>query len=121
MGQLKKLLLGIFSFCFLALTGQVRDETLLDSAWRFCNVDIENAEKSGFDDSQWERVTIPHDWAIRGTFDMNLDTQVIQVVEDGDQRPLLEQGELAHSQCLVWAGIVNHCPFPKRMRINAFL
>lgn len=92
MGQLKKLLLGIFSFCFLALTGQVRDETLLDSAWRFCNVDIENAEKSGFDDSQWERVTIPHDWAIRGTFDMNLDTQVIQVVEDGDQRPLLRTG-----------------------------
>lgn len=92
MGLLRKLSVLVCFFCFIALPGQERDEILLDSAWKFCNKEVENAEKKCVDDSRWEKVTIPHDWGIRGAFDMNLDTQIIQVEEDGEQTPWLRTG-----------------------------
>ncbi len=46
----------------LALTSAARENTLLDSDWRFKSGDITNAQEKVFDDSDWSGVTIPHNW-----------------------------------------------------------
>ncbi len=73
-------------------TESPRKIILLEDGWRFINKDIENAETSLYDDSAWEEVTVPHDWAIGKPFDMNIDEQVTQVVEDGELKPYLRTG-----------------------------
>jgi beta-galactosidase len=40
-----------------------------DDDWRFATGAIDNAAVIGFDDSHWQRITVPHDWAIAGPFD----------------------------------------------------
>jgi beta-galactosidase len=37
--------------------------------WRFARGDLPGAEAPGFDDSAWQAVRLPHDWAIAGPFD----------------------------------------------------
>ena len=39
--------------------------------WRFQLGDISNAQDVGFDDSQWRRLDLPHDWSIEGEFSEN--------------------------------------------------
>ena len=34
----------------------------------------------------WERVTVPHDWAIAGPFDKEIDKQVVAIVENGEKK-----------------------------------
>lgn len=69
-----------------------RSVLLLDRDWKFKNSEVEQGAKPSFDDSAWEKVKVPHDWAILGDFDMNLDTQMVQVVEDGEKVPRLRTG-----------------------------
>ena len=44
----------------------------LNKGWRFHKGEAQGAEKPEFDDSQWAAVRLPHDWAIDGPFDPNL-------------------------------------------------
>ena len=54
----------------------VRTETILKE-WEFRKGhDIEAVEG-------WEKVTVPHDWAIYGPFDRNNDLQTVAVVQNG--------------------------------------
>lgn len=39
-----------------------------DSDWRFHLGEISRAEKAEFDDSDWRRLDVPHDWSIEGPF-----------------------------------------------------
>src|SRR5262249_6258306 len=41
--------------------------------WKFNKGDAEGAEAVAFDDSDWQKVRLPHDWAIAGPFDPNQD------------------------------------------------
>ncbi len=43
-----------------------------DDDWRFLKADAPGAEAPGFDDSKWRQLRLPHDWAIEGPFDQNL-------------------------------------------------
>ena len=36
--------------------------------WKFTKGNPENAQSINFDDSSWEKVNLPHDWAIKGPF-----------------------------------------------------
>jgi len=56
----------------------------MDKNWKFCNNDISTAAVIKFDDSSWQTVGVPHDWAISGNFNMNIDAQFVKVIEDGD-------------------------------------
>jgi len=38
------------------------------AGWKFLQADAAGAEKTGFDDSAWLAVTLPHDWSIAGPF-----------------------------------------------------
>ncbi|HEX3876889.1 MAG TPA: glycoside hydrolase family 2 TIM barrel-domain containing protein, partial [Bryobacteraceae bacterium] len=43
-----------------------------DSDWRFFRGDTPGAEAPSFDDSKWRQLNLPHDWAIEGPFDQDL-------------------------------------------------
>ena len=45
-----------------------RSETLLEKNWKFSKGDIKEASQPEFNDTQWESVVLPHDWAIFGPF-----------------------------------------------------
>lgn len=76
--------------------------TTLLSDWRFTRGDVDGAEASDFDDSDWERVSVPHDWAIAGPFDQANDAQLVKVVQDGETRESLKLGRTG---ALPWVGV----------------
>ena len=78
--------------CCCALQAQLRQVVPLEKGWRFIHQDVENANRLDNDDSQWMNVTVPHDWAIKGPFDMNIDKQFVQVTQDGEKKPGLRTG-----------------------------
>lgn len=58
--------------------------TTLEKGWLFTNTDDPHSIDPAFDDSNWDSVEIPHDWAIYGPFDKANDAQVTQVHADGE-------------------------------------
>ncbi|MDI6619675.1 MAG: glycoside hydrolase family 2 TIM barrel-domain containing protein [Clostridiales bacterium] len=40
----------------------------LNCGWKFCDKDIQDAYKVEFDDSSWQNIDVPHDWAISRPF-----------------------------------------------------
>jgi len=47
----------------------VRSVVNFNGDWKFAKGDHDEAETPNFDDSTWEAVRLPHDWAISGPFD----------------------------------------------------
>lgn len=79
----------------LALTTSLyaqRTEQLLDKGWRFTREDSAEFKKVGYDDSGWQSVTIPHDWAIYGPFSVNNDKQNTAITQDGQQEAMEHAG-----------------------------
>ena len=62
-----------------------RQELLLKDSWEFCRGEVTN-------NSQWENVTVPHDWAIYGPFDKNIDLQVIAIEQNLEKTESLKTG-----------------------------
>ena len=52
----------------IGLQAQVRTERLLEKGWRFTRDDSPAFAEPSYDDSRWQEVTVPHDWAIYGPF-----------------------------------------------------
>lgn len=75
----------------MAVTVSARDIVRLER-WRFHFGEQTNALNKDFDDSAWENVIVPHDWAIDKPFDMRIDMQSVQVLEDGDKVPKMRTG-----------------------------
>jgi beta-galactosidase len=74
---------------FLLVSGsmvyaQNRTVKELDS-WKFTRGEQATAQEPGFDDSGWQTVTIPHDWAIYGPFDKEIDKQTVQIVQNNEE------------------------------------
>lgn len=63
--------------------------------WKFTREASEGAHLRDFDDSSWEKVTIPHDWAISGPFDRNND---MWYTESGTECP-------GRTGSLPWTGL----------------
>ena len=84
----------IFSCCaFFALAAMAqRTEALLEKNWKFTKGDVPEATQTNFDDSKWETVTIPHDWAIFGPFDRNNDLQEVAVTQDLEKQASVKTG-----------------------------
>ncbi|MES2239519.1 MAG: DUF4982 domain-containing protein [Bacteroidota bacterium] len=64
---------------------QVRTVRELDSNWKFQKGDAESAFQPNFNDSKWEKVTVPHDWAIYGPFDKEVDKQNVAIAQNGEK------------------------------------
>lgn len=66
------------------LTAQ-RSDVLLEENWKFSKGKIDGAEQIDYDDRKWETVSVPHDWAIYGPFDKDVDKQVVAITQNGEQ------------------------------------
>ena len=64
----------------------------LKQDWKFTLGDQKNAQTVAFDDSQWDTIEVPHDWAIYGPFDENNDIYETIVYEDGETVPQIRRG-----------------------------
>lgn len=101
---MKKSIIIVFLFS-LAFQAKAQEKTtgrevqLLDKDWRFMNHDIPLTTINQIDDATWQTVTVPHDWAIAGPFDMTIDMQEIQVLEDGDKKAKLRTGRTGALPC----------------------
>lgn len=80
---------SVFLIAFLLLSqlsfSQVRTELELGDSWRFQKGENEQAFEVDFDDSSWELVSVPHDWAIYGPFDKEIDKQTVAIVQNGEE------------------------------------
>ncbi len=65
---------------------------LLDKNWQFINEEVIGGELPETSTAGWETVTVPHDWAIAGEFDKNIDAQKTMVTEDGERVPKMRTG-----------------------------
>jgi beta-galactosidase len=63
MKQLSNLLFIFLTFTQISFS-QVRTVKDLDTNWKFQKISQEKAFEVNFDDSKWETVMVPHDWAI---------------------------------------------------------
>jgi len=55
--------------CVVAAGASTRQVQPFTSGWRFLQSDALGAQAPSFDDSSWQAVTLPHDWAIAGPID----------------------------------------------------
>ena len=63
---MKKLTAFLGAFCIASmLQAQVRTEQLLEKGWKFTREDKTEFSQTGYDDTQWQNVTIPHDWVTK--------------------------------------------------------
>jgi beta-galactosidase len=69
-----------------------RQEVLLEKNWQFSKGDLADAAKPDFDSSAWQSVTVPHDWAIYGPFDMKADEQNVAIAENFETKPTVKSG-----------------------------
>ncbi|MBK7427733.1 MAG: DUF4982 domain-containing protein [Saprospiraceae bacterium] len=66
------------------LSAQTREIKELQS-WKFSKGDFASAFKADFDDASWESVKVPHDWAIYGPFDKEIDKQVVKIEQNNEK------------------------------------
>jgi beta-galactosidase len=87
MFRLKKILFTIFmvSLTYFNAVAQ-RTEILLDEGWKFSKGSFPNAAEATFNDTRWETVTVPHDWAISGPFDKEIDKQVTAITQNNETK-----------------------------------
>ena len=68
-----------------SLRAQTRNVITLKHGWKFNKGQHPNASKIAFDDSKWETVTVPHDWAIYGPFEKEVDKQIVAITQNGEE------------------------------------
>ena len=75
-----------------SLFAQQRSEQLLEKGWKFTREDSSEHNRLGFDDSKWQQVRVPHDWAIYGPFSILNDRQNVAITQDGQQEAMEHAG-----------------------------
>ncbi|MDD2938691.1 MAG: beta galactosidase jelly roll domain-containing protein, partial [Proteiniphilum sp.] len=89
----KSILICIALIIGLSLSwGQVRMQVTLEKGWKFTREDNSLASEATFDDSSWQSVRVPHDWAIYGPFDKQNDIHRMAIVQDGQTTAIEHYG-----------------------------
>lgn len=90
---MNKRMISVVCCAFLAFTAMAqRTETLLEKNWKFVQGDVPQAVQPGYDDRQWQTVTVPHDWAIYGPFDRDNDLQKVAVAQNFEKQASVKTG-----------------------------
>ncbi len=82
--------LMFFSFIILCASCNRMEEKstrkiiTLKKGWKFKKGAFPNASKINFDDSEWQDISVPHDWAIYGPFDKEIDKQTIAIIQNNE-------------------------------------
>ena len=91
--MLKKNYLSLFLLFNIILSfSQNRKVIELSEGWKFQKGNPENASQIEFNDTNWQNVTVPHDWAIYGPFDKEIDKQIIAITQNGEKIPTEKTG-----------------------------
>ncbi len=69
-----------------------RSERTLEKGWKFTREDNSSFSSPSYDDSKWQNVTVPHDWAISGPFSINNDKQNTAIAQDGQTQAMEHAG-----------------------------
>ena len=97
------LCVGIMSIAMTAMAQQ-RKETVLRDGWKFSRdegLDSVAPSQIDFNDKKWQTVQVPHDWAIAGPFDKEIDKQTVAIVQNGEKEATEKTGR---SGSLPWIG-----------------
>lgn len=86
-----KLLAASF-FLTLSAHGQKRVEIDLTDNWKFYRGKNDQAFSKDYNDRGWKTVTVPHDWAISGPFDKEIDKQTTAITQNGEKKPTEKTG-----------------------------
>ena len=78
----KIFLLLLLIYCSNSFAQTVNKEL---NVWKFSKGENPSASRIDFDDSNWESVTVPHDWAISGPFDKEVDKQVVKIEQNNEK------------------------------------
>ena len=84
--------LGAFAMQLASSVPALRSDELLESGWKFHKGEAEGASAAVFDDSAWQDVTVPHDWAIYGPFSRDYDLQNVAVTQNYEKKASLKTG-----------------------------
>lgn len=86
-----KLLVASF-FTVLSSYGQSRVEISLTDNWKFYKGKNEQTFAKEYNDRAWKTVSVPHDWAISGPFDKEIDKQVVAITQNGETKATEKTG-----------------------------
>ena len=78
--------------CFAFMQAQVRTEQTFEKGWKFTREDNAEFANPSYNDSKWQNVTVPHDWAIYGPFSINNDKQEMAITQDGQTEAMEHAG-----------------------------
>ncbi|WP_207425606.1 DUF4982 domain-containing protein [Pedobacter sp. SYSU D00535] len=83
---MRKLILLSISILLASISfAQTRSTIELSKGWKFYKGKADGAHQVQFNDKGWQNVTVPHDWAIYGPFDKEIDKQVVAIVQNGEK------------------------------------
>ena len=80
---MKKLIFLLFVVCTTNVFAQTTVKEL--NSWKFSKGENTAASAVRFNDTAWETVAVPHDWAIYGPFDKEIDKQVVKIEQNNEQ------------------------------------
>lgn len=93
MFRLKKIYVAALVACLSYVQAEAqRSDILLDEGWKFSKGSFPDASKLSFNDKAWQTVAVPHDWAISGPFDKEIDKQVTAITQNGETKPSEKTG-----------------------------
>ncbi|MFR8835892.1 beta-galactosidase GalB [Bacteroides nordii] len=73
-------------------TASVHTRYTFERGWKFIRSDDANFSLSDYDDSRWQLVTVPHDWAVYGPFSVQNDRQKVAIAQDGQKEAMEHAG-----------------------------
>ncbi|GAB2547405.1 DUF4982 domain-containing protein [Rufibacter soli] len=82
---MNKWIVGLLLLVSHASLAQVRVVTELTDNWKFKKGANAQAYQVNFNDKAWQKVTVPHDWAIYGPFDKEVDKQVVAIEQNNEK------------------------------------
>lgn len=88
---MRKIFLSLF-LTGIPITNFAQTKQTLQKNWKFTREDNSAFSQSTFNDVKWQNVTIPHDWAIYGPFDMENDIQRTAIKQDGQKDAIEHTG-----------------------------
>ena len=88
---MRKIFLPLF-LIGIPVTNFAQTKQTLQKNWKFTREDNSAFSQSTFNDVKWQNVTIPHDWAIYGPFDMGNDIQRTAIKQDGQKDAIEHTG-----------------------------
>lgn len=86
MASIKRSIVVLLNLLVLNMcVAQVRTVFELSNKWKFSKGKNDQAFQQGFNDASWQTVSVPHDWAIYGPFDKEIDKQVVAITQNNEK------------------------------------